>query len=146
MGLHPAPPKSDNCCCIGRASLRPALEGITIDSAEFQGLWARLGPGVESAFDLAKVPRTAEEVEGLLSARGVHTMASGNKPAAMKFFFYAKARTRNVAYLFYILLLRLFCVFHSLSFVAIVEFCFSAVTLHFSACVSSHATALVIIV
>ncbi|CAM9969192.1 unnamed protein product [Ectocarpus sp. 12 AP-2014] len=39
---------------------------------------------------MCKVPASTQEVEGLLTARGVNTMASGNKPAAMKFFFYAK--------------------------------------------------------
>lgn len=66
--------------------------GITINSAQFQSLWGRLGGGIESAYDLSKVPRSTEEVEGLLSARGINTMASGDKPAAMKFFFYAKVQ------------------------------------------------------
>lgn len=64
--------------------------GITINSAQFQGLWGKLGAGVESSFDLFKLPGSTEEVEGLLTPRGVNTMASGDKPAAMKFFFYAK--------------------------------------------------------
>lgn len=68
----------------------PLAAGITIDSAHFQQMWARLGAGIESSRDLIKVPKTTEEVENLLSAKGVNTMASGNKPAAMKFFFYAK--------------------------------------------------------
>ena len=45
---------------------------------------------MKSSFDLIGLPRSADEVEGLLSARGVYTMASGDKPTAMKFFFYAK--------------------------------------------------------
>lgn len=45
---------------------------------------------MESSFDLFKLPGSTEEVEGLLTPRGVNTMASGDKPAAMKFFFYAK--------------------------------------------------------
>ncbi|CAM9826876.1 unnamed protein product, partial [Ectocarpus sp. 6 AP-2014] len=64
--------------------------GITINSGQFQSLWAALGAGVESSFEMSKVPASTQEVEGLLTARGVNTMASGNKPAAMKFFFYAK--------------------------------------------------------
>lgn len=76
-------------------------QDITIDSAQFQALWARLGSGVESSYEVARLPSATEEVEGLLSARGVHTMASGNKPAAMKFFFYAKVRMCVVLF-FYI--------------------------------------------
>ncbi|CAM9160788.1 unnamed protein product [Scytosiphon promiscuus] len=68
----------------------PRIARITINSAQFQSLWARLGAGVESSFDLSRVPTSTEEVEGQLTARGVNTMASGNKPASMKFFFYAK--------------------------------------------------------
>eukprot|EP00903_Cladosiphon_okamuranus_P005431 g5417.t1 len=64
--------------------------GITINSAQFQSLWGQLGAGIESSFDLFKLPGSTEEVEGLLAPRGVYTMASGDKPAAMKFFFYAK--------------------------------------------------------
>lgn len=45
---------------------------------------------MESSFDLFKLPGSTEEVEGLLAPRGVYTMASGDKPAAMKLFFYAK--------------------------------------------------------
>ena len=74
---------------------RKILADITIDSAEFQSLWGRLGGGVESSCDLSRVPASTEEVEGLLAAKGVRTMASGNKPAAMKFFFYAKVSERG---------------------------------------------------
>lgn len=62
---------------------------MTIDSGKFQTLWATLGPGIETSKLLASIPSTTEEVENPLSARGVFTMASGNKPAAIKFFFYA---------------------------------------------------------
>lgn len=77
-------------CLFPRRCLLCFDAGITIDSSEFQSLWSRLGVGVESSSDLRKLPMSTEEVENLLSAKNVHTMASGNKPAAMKFFFYAK--------------------------------------------------------
>lgn len=72
--------------------------GVTLDSAQFQGLWSRLGSSVESSCELSRLPSTTEEVENLLSARSVNTMASGNKPAAMKFFFYAKVRAALLPY------------------------------------------------
>lgn len=55
--------------------------------------------GVKSSCDLIGLPRLTDEVEGLLSARSVYTMASGNKPAAMKFFFYAKVNELTHSYL-----------------------------------------------
>lgn len=54
---------------------------------------------MKSSWDLIGLPRSTDEVEGLLSARSVYTMASGNKPAAMKFFFYAKVKDVTHSYL-----------------------------------------------
>lgn len=54
---------------------------------------------MRSSWDLIGLPRSTDEVEGFLSVRNVYTMASGNKPAAMKFFFYAKVKGATHSYL-----------------------------------------------
>ncbi|CAM9643711.1 unnamed protein product [Choristocarpus tenellus] len=64
--------------------------GTTMDQATFQMLWSHLGQGAEASVGMVRLPASTGEVESLLAGRGVYTMASGDKPAAMKFFFYAK--------------------------------------------------------
>ncbi|CAM9541768.1 unnamed protein product [Discosporangium mesarthrocarpum] len=53
-------------------------------------MWSRLGQGTEDSIGMSRVPSSTEEVEELLAEKGVYTMASGDKPGGMKFFFFCK--------------------------------------------------------
>ncbi|CAM9505958.1 unnamed protein product [Heterosigma akashiwo] len=77
-----------------RPPLRPPpplalVEGAAVSGEEFQTLWGRLPDGCSKEYVLESLPTQAMFEERLQSHK-IYTMASGDLPDMMKFFFFAK--------------------------------------------------------
>lgn len=65
-------------------------EDFVLDSSTFQGQWGALPDTLNSTLCvLSRLPAAPAEVEGVMRANHIKTMASGNLDAVMKIFFYA---------------------------------------------------------
>jgi Beta2-adaptin appendage, C-terminal sub-domain len=66
-------------------------------SGEFQQLWGQLGDGVLTEAVLNTVPAHTAAVEAAVARSDLRTMASGDKPDTLRFFFYAQGSTGAAA-------------------------------------------------
>mmetsp|Transcript_38636 Transcript_38636/g.66952 ORF Transcript_38636/g.66952 Transcript_38636/m.66952 type:complete len:158 (-) Transcript_38636:276-749(-) len=65
------------------------VDGAAVSGEEFQTLWGRLPDGCSKEYVLESLPTQAMFEERLQSHK-IYTMASGDLPDMMKFFFFAK--------------------------------------------------------
>jgi Beta2-adaptin appendage, C-terminal sub-domain len=72
-------------------------QGAVLASGNFQQLWGQLGDGVLTEAVLNTVPAHTAAVEAAAARCGLRTMASGDKPDTLRFFFYGQGSTGAAA-------------------------------------------------
>jgi Beta2-adaptin appendage, C-terminal sub-domain len=72
-------------------------QGAVLASGDFQQLWGQLGDGVLTEAVLNTVPAHTAAVEAAAARCSLRTMASGDKPDTLRFFFYGQGSTGAAA-------------------------------------------------
>eukprot|EP00612_Vaucheria_litorea_P008506 CAMPEP_0171471532 /NCGR_PEP_ID=MMETSP0946-20130122/761_1 /TAXON_ID=109269 /ORGANISM="Vaucheria litorea, Strain CCMP2940" /LENGTH=281 /DNA_ID=CAMNT_0012001041 /DNA_START=305 /DNA_END=1150 /DNA_ORIENTATION=- len=74
---------------ISNESKRYLILGPNLSSSQFQNLWEKLGTGLNIKREVSSIPESTKSVDTNLNQLNIKTIASGNKPDSMRFFFYA---------------------------------------------------------